>query len=568
MKAAHDKVKADYDGHMKICQHSKVKVYEEEAAKWKTAYEKAKPFEEEATKWKAAYEKAKPFEEEATKWRVEYDKVKAEYDEHMANCKSVDADSWRKKHDALLAELEVARGKAAKATGELDALNASFTNISANFDILKNNFADAEKGKSDWEVQAADWKAKYNQLAKERIQEEAKMKEWQGKYDELKKEYNVYIVNYNKLEASNKDLLTKLEVAEKEAKTAKEWEAKYNELLAKFNSLQTDNNALNAKFTSLDRDWDGKYAILLGRFNGLEKDNNALNNKLSSNNADWEKKYNTLNNDWDKKYNDLLAKLKGLEKDNSSLQVALEECRNKPKGDPEAEAKYNKLFLQFEGLNKDNANLQSEIEALKRAGANQIDEDKYNQLLVKFEGLNNRYTSLEKDKLGLRGALEEANKRLALASQNAVLLTQFQQRYETSNKERNDFASRIPSLEVEILRLKALLAQKPAEAPKPKKKGKETKEEVLARIRQKAQNIDFNRIGRFTADQQDDLKEISGIGPFIEEKLHALGIYRFEQVSRFTREDIDKINDAIEFFPGRILRDDWVGQAAELAKKN
>lgn len=62
-------------------------------------------------------------------------------------------------------------------------------------------------------------------------------------------------------------------------------------------------------------------------------------------------------------------------------------------------------------------------------------------------------------------------------------------------------------------------------------------------------------------EEKDDLKKISGVGPFIEEKLHRLGIYTFEQIASMTHEQAEKINQAIEFFPGRIQRDDWVGQA-------
>jgi len=47
---------------------------------------------------------------------------------------------------------------------------------------------------------------------------------------------------------------------------------------------------------------------------------------------------------------------------------------------------------------------------------------------------------------------------------------------------------------------------------------------------------------------------ISGIGPFIEERLHALDIFTFSQISKFTSEDINTINDAIEYFSGRIER--------------
>ena len=63
----------------------------------------------------------------------------------------------------------------------------------------------------------------------------------------------------------------------------------------------------------------------------------------------------------------------------------------------------------------------------------------------------------------------------------------------------------------------------------------------------------------------DDLKKISGVGPVLEGKLNDLGIYTYAQVAAFTAEDIAKVDDALSF-KGRIERDGWLAQAAELAK--
>lgn len=90
---------------------------------------------------------------------------------------------------------------------------------------------------------------------------------------------------------------------------------------------------------------------------------------------------------------------------------------------------------------------------------------------------------------------------------------------------------------------------------------------ILNRIRSRASMLNFSRIGQASIAEADDLKAIAGVGPFLEKKLHATGIYTFRQIANFTADDIEQVNDIIEFFPGRIQRDNWVGQAAELAKK-
>lgn len=94
----------------------------------------------------------------------------------------------------------------------------------------------------------------------------------------------------------------------------------------------------------------------------------------------------------------------------------------------------------------------------------------------------------------------------------------------------------------------------------------EKQQAELGRIQARAAELDFAIIGTASAAEKDDLKIIKGIGPFIETKLNALGIFTFEQVANFTPEIEEQVNEAIEFFPGRIKRDNWAGQARELAK--
>jgi len=74
-------------------------------------------------------------------------------------------------------------------------------------------------------------------------------------------------------------------------------------------------------------------------------------------------------------------------------------------------------------------------------------------------------------------------------------------------------------------------------------------------------------VGTATEEQKDNFSKIIGIGPFIEAKLNSIGIFTYDQISRFTEEDIDHVTRLIEFFHGRIERDGWVRQAVKLIKK-
>ncbi len=65
-------------------------------------------------------------------------------------------------------------------------------------------------------------------------------------------------------------------------------------------------------------------------------------------------------------------------------------------------------------------------------------------------------------------------------------------------------------------------------------------------------------------EEKDDLTVIKGIGPFIEKRLNMVGIYTLQQISEFTPTTIEQVTKAIEFFPNRMVRDNWVGQAKEI----
>ena len=65
------------------------------------------------------------------------------------------------------------------------------------------------------------------------------------------------------------------------------------------------------------------------------------------------------------------------------------------------------------------------------------------------------------------------------------------------------------------------------------------------------------------AGQPDALTRIKGIGPGNERRLHDLGIYHFDQIAAWTRAEVAWVGTYLAF-PGRIDREDWVGQAKAL----
>ncbi len=64
----------------------------------------------------------------------------------------------------------------------------------------------------------------------------------------------------------------------------------------------------------------------------------------------------------------------------------------------------------------------------------------------------------------------------------------------------------------------------------------------------------------------DDLKKIKGVGPKLEKELNAAGVFHFDQIASWTKEEIYWADNHLVSFKGRVSRDSWVDQAKDLAK--
>jgi predicted flap endonuclease-1-like 5' DNA nuclease len=58
----------------------------------------------------------------------------------------------------------------------------------------------------------------------------------------------------------------------------------------------------------------------------------------------------------------------------------------------------------------------------------------------------------------------------------------------------------------------------------------------------------------------DDLKQLKGIGPQNEQRLNEIGIFHLRQIAAWTPEEAAWVGSYLAF-PGRIEREDWMGQA-------
>ena len=63
----------------------------------------------------------------------------------------------------------------------------------------------------------------------------------------------------------------------------------------------------------------------------------------------------------------------------------------------------------------------------------------------------------------------------------------------------------------------------------------------------------------------DDLKLIWGVGPKLEEMLHRMGVFHFDQIAAWTEANLAWVDQNLGTFRGRAVRDKWIDQSKKLA---
>ena len=83
---------------------------------------------------------------------------------------------------------------------------------------------------------------------------------------------------------------------------------------------------------------------------------------------------------------------------------------------------------------------------------------------------------------------------------------------------------------------------------------------AVEEVEKKPETLEAARDG-----QPDDLKMIKGVGPKLEELLHSMGFFHFDQIASWDEAEIAWVDQNLEGFKGRVTRDEWVSQAKTLA---
>ena len=95
---------------------------------------------------------------------------------------------------------------------------------------------------------------------------------------------------------------------------------------------------------------------------------------------------------------------------------------------------------------------------------------------------------------------------------------------------------------------------------KPVKKEAKPVKEVKPEKEAKAKKSAPAKEKKVTTTVSDDLKQLSGVGPALEKKLHAAGVTSFEQIAAWSAKDVEAINEKISS-KGRVEKEGWIDQA-------
>lgn len=76
----------------------------------------------------------------------------------------------------------------------------------------------------------------------------------------------------------------------------------------------------------------------------------------------------------------------------------------------------------------------------------------------------------------------------------------------------------------------------------------------------------LSRVGTFdpAIQSEDDLQKLEGVGPLLEQKLHQLGLYTFDQISQLSEADYELLDEILETYPVLDHSEAWTAQSNKL----
>jgi len=173
------------------------------------------------------------------------------------------------------------------------------------------------------------------------------------------------------------------------------------------------------------------------------------------------------------------------------------------------------------------------------------------------------FSSLYLQKAKYKRVIQKQKKKIAALKKTNHAIANFEKQPKKDSI--NDIETIFTEIKPKIIKVVKEAQEEIKEANTPKRVALKARTSYVTYNKAKAK-LNLENLGYGDKNNKDDLTKINGVGPYIEERLNEVGIYNYNQISKLNIGDIRSITDLIDFFPGRIENDDWIGQATELMK--
>jgi predicted flap endonuclease-1-like 5' DNA nuclease len=408
---------------------------------------------------------------------------------------------------------------------ELAKLQRGYSKLREDYDglIKQSNTLQSERRKLKNQIEANKNKLKHQREISRQLEHDKEFI-----FDEYE---NFRNAAKEKLEASKKMLLafdSLKEKTQKEKIKTDKWKIKYHEATQNLLNVEAEARKLKKEKEAL-----------------IEQSQNSENSSASI-------------FEWETNYKELKLRYLALAKEKKDIESSLEEMEESIESQKHAENENRVMRLELQQLKKENLKLVDELAALIKSNKTKNKETVFDRIKkrsdqIDFKRIGKAFEHQKDDLKKLDGLGASMEKRFNSAG--VFKFTQIASFNPTDEKLLNDL--------LELPKDKIQKANWVSQARKLSNR-EEDPQIILSRIGNRKDHVDFNRIGEASPTKKDNLQVIKGIGPFIEKKLNAIGIYHFRQIAYFNEEDIEEINDIIELGAGHIKTDDWVGQAIRM----
>ncbi len=182
---------------------------------------------------------------------------------------------------------------------------------------------------------------------------------------------------------------------------------------------------------------------------------------------------------------------------------------------------------------------------------------------VDFGSVENRLTSIEYGLAAMHDMLRRRSDTAETRSEVRTVIQETPTRRSTDVKPALAETARTETVRRERTESRSSVERKSTRKRQPKRDRAEREADAIHQYRQP--DDEANLLVEAAFGNPDDLEEINGVGPMLCALLHDIGVYYFWQVAEWGDEEINYVDNKLQHFRGRIERDDWVGQAEDLA---